>query len=356
MAEDQDESSKTEEPTEKKLSEAREKGNVPRSQEVNHLFALAGALAVLAVILPAVVPGLTRDLAAYLEHAHAVSMDAGGAVALFRQLIRDLALVLAIPLAVMMVAGIVASYVQMGWLWSTEQLKFDLDKLNPITGFKRMVSLRSVVEFLKGIAKLLVAGLIPALLFIPIFEGAEGYAGMPLAAMLDLITQTAVKMVAAVVAVMLLIALADFAYQRFDYMKRMRMTRQEVKDEFKQQEGDPIIKGRIRTLRMQRARQRMMAAVPKATVVVTNPTHYAVAMRYVPSEMPAPVVVAKGTDALAQRIRAIAEEHEVPIVENPPLARALHRAVEVDQEIPPEHYRAVAEVISYVFRLKGGVA
>jgi flagellar biosynthetic protein FlhB len=183
--------------------------------------------------------------------------------------------------------------------------------------------------------------------------GIEHYAGLPMVQVMAEAQSLTVKMLVRVTAVLTLIAGADFFWQRFSYMKSLRMTKQEVKEEFKQSEGDPAIKGRQRQIRFQRARRRIAAMVPKADVVVTNPTHFAVAMQYDPKTMPAPKVLAKGADVLARRIREIAEEHDIPIVENPPLARALYAAVEEDQEIPPEHYRAVAEVISYVFKLKG---
>ena len=163
----------------------------------------------------------------------------------------------------------------------------------------------------------------------------------------------AYRMMIAIVLVVVLITAADFAYQRFTFAKKMRMTKQEVKDEYKQTEGDPLVKSKIRAMRMQKARQRMMAAVPQADVVVTNPTHFAVAMKYDPASGRAPVVVAKGADFIAATIRKIAEEHDVPVVRNPPLARTLYETVEIDHEIPAEHYRAVAEVITFVYRLKG---
>ena len=163
----------------------------------------------------------------------------------------------------------------------------------------------------------------------------------------------AIVLIFATVAVMTAIAALDYLYQRHAFIKQMKMTKQEVKDEHKQSEGDPIIKSRIRRLRLERARQRMMAAVPRADVVITNPTHYAVALEYKMEEMPSPKLIAKGIDELAQRIREVAEENDIPVVENPPLARALYSAVDLDEEIPPEHYKAVAEVIGYVMRLKG---
>jgi len=170
---------------------------------------------------------------------------------------------------------------------------------------------------------------------------------------LDRIHEIALVIAAATVMVMTVIAALDFMYQRYNQYKNLRMTKQEVKDEHKQSEGDPHVKARIRRLRQERAQQRMMAAVPEADVVITNPTHYAVALEYKMETMPAPRLVAKGVDSLAQRIRETAEEHEVPLVENPPLARALYAAIELDEEIPAEYYQAVAEVIGYVMRLKG---
>jgi flagellar biosynthetic protein FlhB len=161
------------------------------------------------------------------------------------------------------------------------------------------------------------------------------------------------KLLIGVLSIITVMAIFDYAYQRFSFMKTMRMSKQEVKDENKQSEGDPIVKARLRSIRLNRARKRMMAAVPKASVIITNPTHFAVALVYEMGESSAPKVVAKGADHVAFKIREIAKEHDVPIVENPPLARALYANVEIDREIPPEHYKAVAEIISYVFRLKG---
>jgi len=184
-------------------------------------------------------------------------------------------------------------------------------------------------------------------------EAVDAYAGLPAGALMERVWWLSVKLMIAVLAVMSAIAGLDWLYQRFDFTKQQRMTRQEIKDEFKQTEGDPMVKARLRQIRMERARQRMMAAVPEADVVITNPTHYAVAMKYEVDSMGAPKVVAKGVDHLALRIRELAKEHDVPVMENPPLARALCAAVEIDQEVPPEHYKAVAEIIAYVFRLQG---
>ena len=261
--------------------------------------------------------------------------------------------ILALPALLLIAAALAASLVQHGFLFAPERLKPDLKKISPIAGMKRLFSLRSVAEFLKGLLKIAIVGTVAVLLMLPVISELPSVPDKSVADNLGMIHALAVRMLAGVVAVLALIAGLDFMYQRFEHSKKLRMTKQEVKDEYKQTEGDPHVKARLRAIRIERARQRMMQAVPEADVVITNPTHYAVAIKYDVEEMPAPKVVAKGVDQLAERIRAVAEEHGVPIVENPPLARTLHAAVDLDEEIPAEHYRAVAEVIAYVMRLKG---
>jgi flagellar biosynthesis protein FlhB len=192
-----------------------------------------------------------------------------------------------------------------------------------------------------------------AMAFLSLLPGIESWVALPLMAALGHTHHILVRLAGSVAAVMTLIAIADYVYQRFNFMQQMRMTKQELRDEFRQSDGDPQVKSRLRRLRNERAKQRMMAAVPTATVVITNPTHYAVALAYEIETMTAPKVVAKGVDSLALRIRALAEQSAVPVVENPPLARALHGAVEVDDDIPPEHYQAVAQIIGYVMRQRG---
>ena len=216
-----------------------------------------------------------------------------------------------------------------------------------------MFSMKSMVEFLKGILKLSVLGFISFSMAVPWVLDIAVMPDFELGGILDRIYVVSLSIIAGSLMVMFVIAALDFAYQKFDFTKSMRMSRQEVKDEHKDSEGDPQIKARIRKIRAERAQQRMMANVPDADVVVTNPTHYAVALEYKMDNMHAPRLVAKGVDSLAFRIREVAEENEVPIVENPPLARALYAAVELDEEIPVEHYQAVAEIIGYVMGLKG---
>ncbi|MDY0241448.1 MAG: flagellar type III secretion system protein FlhB, partial [Rhodospirillaceae bacterium] len=204
----------------------------------------------------------------------------------------------------------------------------------------------------KNLAKLGIVGTLAYLLLVPKAKTLDLLVTMELRPTLDYLHSILLTLLLFVVALVATIGLIDWIFQRYQYLKKMRMTKQEIKDEYKQNEGDPMIRSRLRAIRMARTRQRMMAAVPEADVVVTNPTHYACALKYDPEKMNAPVLVAKGQDLIAARIRDVARDHDVPIVENPPLARALHASVEIDDEIHPDHYKAVAEVISYVMRLK----
>ena len=227
------------------------------------------------------------------------------------------------------------------------------ERVSPLAGAKRLFSLKSLVEFGKGVAKITMVGALAVGLLWPARGTIVGAIGLDPAALLVAGSTLAFRLLAGVAALTVLIALADILYQRFEHNKQLRMSRRDLQDEFKQTEGDPHLKARLKSLRMERAKRRMMAEVPKATVVVTNPVHVAVALRYEAERMQAPQVVAKGADHLAERIRAIARAHGVPVIESPPLARALHAAVEVGADVPPAHYRAVAEVIGYVLRLGG---
>ncbi|MEE8214176.1 MAG: EscU/YscU/HrcU family type III secretion system export apparatus switch protein, partial [Alphaproteobacteria bacterium] len=211
----------------------------------------------------------------------------------------------------------------------------------------------ALMEFLKGILKLLAVGVVSFSMALPMLKDLTLIPYYEITQMMDRINIIAILLAVGTVGVMTVIAALDFAYQKYSFKKQMMMSKQEVKDEQKQSEGDPQIKARIRKVRMERAQQRMMAAVPEADVVITNPTHYSIALEYKMDDMTAPKLVAKGIDHLAMRIREVAKAHDVPIVENPPLARALYAGVELDEEIPPEHFKAVAEVIGFVMRQRG---
>ena len=352
MAENEDQAQKTEEPTQKKLDDARKKGQVASSREVNTWFMLlAGTMMVM--LAPMAMDDLGTILGRFLSQSHALPVDGPAILHLGAATMVELAAVMAPVFAMTIIAAIASGFVQHGFLLSTDKLQPKLENISLLKGLKRMFSLKSIVEFIKGILKMAIVGAVAFALIEPEIERITSAIYMAPSDILHLLWTLALRMIAGVCAVVSLIAGIDFLYQRFEFHKSMRMSKQDIKDEMKQTEGDPIIKSRLRQLRIERSRKRMMAAVPEADVVITNPTHYAVALKYTSGEMAAPVVVAKGLDNIALRIRQVAEDSDVPIIENPPLARALHGGVEIDQAIPEDYYRAVAEVIGYVWKLKG---
>jgi flagellar biosynthesis protein FlhB len=353
MAEQQDDASKTEEPTPKRLQTAREKGQVTVSQEVKNWAMLLGAAFGLAVLAPGIMHGVTATAFKFVESPHAISLDVEDMQEALSGLLLDVGWAVAPIVGLMVVLAIAANVGQVGLLWAPTKIAPQLQKISLINGVGRLFSMRTVVEFLKGLAKLVAVAAVAFGLVFSAMNDIELISSFSLGQILDRIQLVAILLTAGTVAVMTVVAALDYAFQRRSFIKQMRMTKQEVRDEHKQAEGDPQIKARIRRLRMERAQKRMMAAVPEADVVITNPTHFAVALAYEMETMSAPRLVAKGADVLAQRIREVAEENQVPLVENPPLARALYASVELDQEIPPEHYQAVAQVIGYVMRLKG---
>jgi flagellar biosynthesis protein FlhB len=353
MAEQQDDASKTEEPTSKRLQTAREKGQVAVSQEVKNWAILLGAAFGLAVLAPGIMHGVTATALTFIESPHAISLDVEDMPEALSGLLLDVGWAVAPIVGLMVFLAIAANVGQVGFLWAPTKIAPQLQKISLIKGVQRLFSMRTIVEFLKGLAKLVAVAAVAFGLVLSAMNDIELIPSFALGQILDRVQLVAILLTAGTVAMMTVIAVLDYAFQKHGFIKQMRMTKQEVRDEHKQAEGDPQIKARIRRLRMERAQKRMMAAVPEADVVITNPTHFAVALAYEMDEMSAPKLVAKGADFLAQRIREIAEENGVPLVENPPLTRALYASVELDQEIPPEHYQAVAQVIGYVMRLKG---
>jgi len=352
MSEDNDDSQKTEDPTSKRLDEARTEGNVPKSQEFNHLLMILAFTLAVVLFAGHAAQEIANMSLPFFEAPDQIPIDLGHLVNIAWRLLGLVLIAGIAPLALAFMAAFGASYLQFGLLWSTENLMPRLDKISPLAGLKRIFSLRSVTELLKGMLKIAVVATVVGYFVMPSIGDLHQLIGMDMVQLVAAIKKEVNVVLIGVFAVMGGIAAIDILYQRYEYMKGLRMSRQDLRDEYKQTEGDPLVKGRLRQLRMERARRRMMGEVPNADVVVTNPTHYAVALKYDQSAMAAPKVVAKGTDKVAQRIREVAEEAEVPIVENPPLARGLYAAVDIDQEIPPEYYKAVAELISYIFKLK----
>lgn len=349
MADEPDESEKTEDPSEKKLRDAREKGNVVKSQEVNSWFMLTAATLVVLIFADDMARSLTSALEAFLTNPHEIAVGGRGGIVVLENVMWAVFAAIALPFLVFIIAALGGNIVQHGLLFQTESMVPKLSKISPLAGFKRLFSMMSLVNFAKSLVKLSIVTLLIGLVMWPSQDSLEVMVTLDPTVLLPLVQELSLKILGAVTALYTVVALADYTYQRQQWWNKLKMTMQEVKDEYKQQEGDPHVKAKIRQIRMERGRKRMMAAVPDASVVITNPTHYAVALKYDRS-MPAPVCLAKGVDALALKIREVAGEHEIPIVENRPLARALHAVVEVDREIPPEHYKAVAEVIGFIMR------
>jgi flagellar biosynthetic protein FlhB len=353
MAEEDDDAQKTEDPSERKLAKAKEKGEVAQSQEVKTWMILMGGGAGLIFMAPNIADGVSRVSFPFIQSPHAIASDFENLRLTMMDVLGDVGMLLAPFLGLLLVLGIASNVFQFGLMFSPEKLKFDLKKISLIKGTKRLVSQRAIVEFIKGILKLVVVGVVSFLLSLPWLGDLSLLSRMDLVQSLDRIYIIAIVLLAGTVAVMTLIAVMDFAFQKHQFTKRMRMSKQEVKDEHKQSEGDPHVKARIRKVRTERAQQRMMANVPDADVIITNPTHYAIALKYKMNDMAAPRLVAKGVDHLAMRIREVGEANDVPVVENPPLARALYAGVDIDEEIPSEHFKAVAEVIGFIMRQRG---
>lgn len=352
MAEGEDKSQKTEEPSQKKLDDAHNKGQVATSRELNNGLMISAAAAFVALITPDMANDLSQVLIPFISAPHSFIISIDDLRLTLSELLKNVGSALILPGLLFIVAALVSSLMQNGLVVSAEPLKPKLEKLSPISGAKRIFSLKSFVEFVKGLFKISLIGAAAGVLLWPEAGTIIKTVEIEMVGVMVILQSLTLKLLVGVAALVLVIALLDVLYQRFEHQKQLRMSRKDLQDEYKQTEGDPHIKARLKGLRAERARRRMMADVPKATVVITNPTHFAVALLYESEGMAAPRAVAKGADLTALRIREVAEAHDVPIVENPPLARALHAAVELGEDVPPEHYQAVAEVIGYVMRLK----
>lgn len=350
MADDQDDSQKTEEPTQKKLSDARERGEVPRSQDVVTLASLSAATFIVLVWGSDAGRMFLDRFTNFIAQPHAYGAGAGDMLSLAWHSVYSIGAIVALPLGVMVVAGIAGNMVQAPLMFTAERMKMDLMKLSPGKGFGRLFGGEALVNFAKGLFKVVATGAAGVWAVWPDSDVMVSLVASDPRSTGAVTVMLVARMLGSMLAVIAIFAAIDFVWQRMSFMKRMRMSKQDIKDEMKQSEGDPLVKMKIRQIRMERGRQRMMAAVPTATVIVTNPTHYAVALKYESGAMTAPRCVAKGVDALALRIREIGKENNVPIIENPPLARALYASVDVDADIPLEHYKAVAQLIGFIMR------
>ena len=354
MAEDND-TERTEDPTQKRLDDAHAKGDVAKSQEVNTWFMIAGATLVLATFSGSMGSGILNPMRNLIANSWMIRTDGAGLLDLAQTLTYAVLAAVGVPFLMLALAAIAGNMVQHRLVWSAESLKPKFSKVSPGAGLKRIFGKQAAANFAKGIFKLVAVGGVMAAVLWPERDRLESFLRFDPAAILGATTGMTVHLMGAVVAALAVVAILDYLFQYRQWYERQKMSLQEMKDEFKQSEGDPHIKGKIRQLRQQRMKKRMMAAVPKASVIITNPTHFSVALAYDRS-MSAPVCVAKGVDNIAFKIREIAQKHDIPIVENVPLARALYATVDIDEEIPVEHYHAVAEIIGYVMGLKRGLS
>ena len=355
MADAPDPDSKTEEATPRKLADARKKGDVAKSPDVASALSLMGAAAVILMSGGWFATSMAEQLLPFIASPHAMmgGLDAGAGVEIGARALWAIAPFLGAVMLATILGGAGGNLAQSGLIFTAEKLKPDWSKVNPLKGFKRIFGPDGLVQFLKTFLKLSAVVLICWLVLRLHVRELENMAAMSPAMILPMARDLAIALMVSALVFLGFTAGADYLWQRYRFAERMKMTKEEIKEDYKQSEGDPHVKAKLKQIRAQRSRQRMMQNVPKATVIVTNPTHYSVALRYETGDA-APVCVAKGVDALALRIREVAREHKVPIVENVPLARALYAAVDVDETIPREHFEAAARVIGFVMQRRKG--
>lgn len=343
------------------MDDARDEGQVAKSKEIANGLGLLALFVVLKVWIGTMGKQFLQSFNQVYDRIPSICRLQGGTSPLgdITSLLRTIMLRLIIILLPIFAVGVIVAFlsdlIQVKWHPTAKPLKPKLSKLNPINGFKKIFSAQSLVELVKSIAKIFLIAYV-TYGFIK-GKGALLYSlyDMPMMQAVNLIGETVISLGIRISVIYMIIALADFAYQKFKFKKDMRMTKQEIKEEYKNSEGDPEIKGKIKQRMREASQRRMMQSVPQADVVITNPTHYAVAIKYDPETAPAPIVIAKGADFLAQKIKDIARENDIEIVEDKPLARMLYANVEVDAQVPPELYQAVAEVLAFVYHAKGKV-
>jgi len=353
MAEDRDDAQRTEEPTAKRLSDARKKGDAPKSQEVTVTILLAAAALCLWLFAGPAAHKTASALKGFVDHPHMIEVSGPALLAIFTNTAQTVGAALAMLGVVLMFGALAGNMVQARPVFTTERMKPSLSKLSPLKGLGRIFGPSGLVNFAKGLGKLVIMGaLIGGFLWAERFR-VVGLVGQDGAGVLQLSASLVLQLLVSVVAVMAVLAGLDFMWQSHAWKKRLRMTREEVKREMKETDGDPQVRARQRQTRDARARQRTIAAVKEASVVIMNPTHFAVALAYEDGVNAAPICTAKGMDELALRMRQVARDHNVPVVENPPLARALHANAEIDREIPVAHYEAVAKIIGFILS-RGG--
>jgi len=351
MADDPE--SQTEEPSDRKLSQAREQGDVVKSVDIPQAATLAAITATIAWAGGWMMQSIATSMLPFLAHPDQIDLSGHGTINVMKTVMGSILPVLGTIFAVTAIAGVAGNVLQTGFMFTPSKLfEGGLSKLNPLEGFKRLFGMDAFIQFTKSLFKVIILAIIAWWILKPHAMQITQLAELAPAAIIPLTWYILKGLLYAVLIMLTFGAGLDWFIQRQRFMARMRMSKQEIKDENKQSEGDPQIKARLRQIRMQRARRRMMSDVAKATVVVMNPTHYAVALRYEPGVTAVPMCVAKGMDLLALKIREIAEEAGVPVIEDPPLARALFATVDIDETIPKEQYEAVAKVIGFIMGKK----
>ncbi len=353
MSEGGDDSQKTEQPSQKRLDDARKKGQVIFSKEIGNFFMLSVFGVLLLVLAKPLMLDINLLMYPFIERPNDFLMSPPAVLAMVKKLLSDVGAVMFVPLLLAVLAALASAGVQTKFGFATERIIPKLEKISILKGVKRIISMKNLVEFLKGIAKITIVGVVVYVMLEPYFPRLNLLPHYDMSDMLIFTNEMVATIMIPVLAILMLFAALDYGYQYFAFMKNLRMSKQDLKDEYKQQEGDPHIKGKLKQMRAEKARKRMMANVPNADVIITNPTHYAIALKYDKATMKAPVVLAKGYDVAAMRIKAIAEDNRIPLFRNPPLARALYDTAEIDKEIPYEQYAAVAKIIGYVYKMKG---
>lgn len=350
MAEqEEDKSQKTEQPTAHKLEKARKDGQVTLSKEVNHWFILLTLALLLAYVFPTTFARLANLLKFYFDHASQLSVTSGDLSVLIAQSLWSLGKIFTLPITFLIVAALTSGLIQTRGIVSLKAMKPKMSKISPGAGFKRLFGSKALVEFFKNFVKLSIIGAIAYAVMRPEFDRMNSLPQLMPLGILEELSHIFLKLLTVIVSVLTVVAGLDYGYQKYKFLQDLKMSKKDIKDEHKQMEGDPHIKAKLRQLRDEKSRQRMMQDVPQATVIMTNPTHYAIALKYDMEGMDTPILVAKGTDAIALKIKETGENNDIPIVENPPLTRAIYANVQVGDEIPAQYFEAVARVIRYIF-------
>ncbi|MEE4241819.1 MAG: flagellar biosynthesis protein FlhB [Desulfopila sp.] len=352
MAEESSTGERTEDATAKRRNDFREKGQVAQSKDVHTAAIFTIVLLFWVFYLPVFFNEFTTLLALILQAIDETDVTAPQVMEIFFFLVQKLGLLMAPLFFLVLLIGFFSSFFQIGWLFTTKPFQPDISKFDPIKGMGRIFSKKSIVELIKSILKIVLIAWVAYSTVLDNFEQALVLVDTSIPDALTFLARTAGIVLAKICAILIFLAFIDLLFVRYEMEQKMKMTKQEVKEEFKESEGDPLVKSQIRAIQRQMARRRMMAEVPGADVVITNPTHLSIAIRYDSKEMEAPMVIAKGAGVIAMNIRAIARENNIPIIENPPVARLLHK-IDLGGTIPEELFKAVAEILAHVYTLKG---